>query len=221
MADHDLNVCGKKYSVMVSPWLEPKVLEELTSADFAASIQSSDQSSESTRHEAARELYNMLPPAERNNIDADRIATHVSLTVLQQLPVIADPCMQFVKGVTLQRQTSSHRTRRMIGGDLFGPQVHLKDEERGDHFRHTHLGYLDDKKLYPRRAPVLCAGGAPNIHTLFRRGELIEVCPSPYINILLTWTFSRNTRAMLIDRSRPPLRPPIYPWRNAWPHDFR
>ncbi len=83
-----------------------------------------------------------------------------------------------MKGVNFQRQTSAHRIRRIVGGDLFGSEVHLKDEQRGSHFKYTHLGYMDDKKLYPRRAPILYAGGARDICSLFRRNELIEVCPS-------------------------------------------
>jgi hypothetical protein len=77
-SDHELCVRGKKYSVMASPWIESRTLEEFRSAGFAASIGSPNQSSESARRSAARELYNMLPPAERDNMDVDRIADHVS-----------------------------------------------------------------------------------------------------------------------------------------------
>jgi predicted amidohydrolase len=89
---------------MVSPWIDSRALEELCSADFAASVGSSNQSSESERRTAARELYNMLPLAERNNIDADRIAEHVSLCIFEQLSVVADPWERLGAEVRERRQ---------------------------------------------------------------------------------------------------------------------
>ena len=79
-ADDDLQVCGKKFSVMISPWFDKKVLKTLCSPGFQSTSLEVLSESQQRKHKRAQELFDILPMAEHANMGSRRFSELVRLS---------------------------------------------------------------------------------------------------------------------------------------------
>jgi hypothetical protein len=78
-ADDDLLMCAKKYSVMISPWLNKTVLETLGNPGFQSTSIEGLSESQQHKHKHARELFDILPTAEHTDMGSRRFNELVCL----------------------------------------------------------------------------------------------------------------------------------------------